>query len=333
MKAISLWQPWASLIACGAKPYETRSWAPPRKLIGQTIAIHAAKKIDREAAEFAEELVYGQHGHDLGDRLEASWGGDQCCDELMGKFGNALMPIGCVVCTARLDAAYLLGEKMDGIPAARVVRALGHETRAVAYDGFGDYAVGRWAWLLNNVRPLTPPAPARGAQGFFDLSQGWLTGGRRMTGQPVRLQLSRAPGFRLQNASRAVNGLPAIKCDRTTRWGNPWRVGAPVDLDRARCWGWKINRPDFVCIDATQARSRFAHALLWDAAIHDHVRTQLSGRNLACWCGRTEPCHVDVLLILARSTPEQIDYFHLMQDEILRIAGEELMRAAQEMSA
>src|SRR5712671_3817606 len=58
MKAISLWQPWASLIACGAKPFETRHWAPPRELIGQSIAIHAAKKIDKGAAAFAEELMY-----------------------------------------------------------------------------------------------------------------------------------------------------------------------------------------------------------------------------------------------------------------------------------
>jgi hypothetical protein len=37
MKAISL-------IACGAKPYETRVWAPPASLIGQPIAIHAATR-------------------------------------------------------------------------------------------------------------------------------------------------------------------------------------------------------------------------------------------------------------------------------------------------
>ena len=40
--AISLWNPWASLIAIGAKPFETRSWAPPAKCIGQRIAVHAA---------------------------------------------------------------------------------------------------------------------------------------------------------------------------------------------------------------------------------------------------------------------------------------------------
>ena len=41
MKAITLWQPWASLIACGAKKYETRSWATRYR---GPIAIHAAKK-------------------------------------------------------------------------------------------------------------------------------------------------------------------------------------------------------------------------------------------------------------------------------------------------
>jgi hypothetical protein len=37
MKAITVWQPWASLIAIGAKPYEFRGWQPPRAIIGQRI--------------------------------------------------------------------------------------------------------------------------------------------------------------------------------------------------------------------------------------------------------------------------------------------------------
>ena len=43
IKAISLWQPWASLIVCGAKEIETRSWST--KVRG-TVAIHAAKTKD-----------------------------------------------------------------------------------------------------------------------------------------------------------------------------------------------------------------------------------------------------------------------------------------------
>lgn len=182
MRAISLWQPWASLIACGAKPFETRSWAPPRELIGQTIAIHAAKKIDKGAAQFAEELMYGQHaegGFDLADKLAASMKGTP--DALMGLFGQALMPVGCVVCTVKLVAALQLGELAEGTarPASRVVRRISSRTMAdcftVRNDDFGDYAPGRWAWLLQDVRPLAPPAGAVGRQGFFELPQGWLT--------------------------------------------------------------------------------------------------------------------------------------------------------------
>lgn len=182
MKAISLWQPWASLIACGAKPFETRSWAPPRDLIGQTIAIHAAKKIDKGAAEFAEEICYGQHkdgGFDLAEKLDNTM--SLAPDEVMGAFRAAVMPIGVIVATARLDAAFQLGERAHGtaVPAARIVNRLVSrampECFTVRYDDFGDYAPGRWAWLLRDVKPINPPVPMKGAQGFFELPQGWLT--------------------------------------------------------------------------------------------------------------------------------------------------------------
>lgn len=49
---ISLWQPWASFIAIGVKPYETRHWRPPARFIGQRIGIHAAKR-RTERSDFA----------------------------------------------------------------------------------------------------------------------------------------------------------------------------------------------------------------------------------------------------------------------------------------
>ena len=50
MKAISLWQPWASLVADSRKRIETRSWRPPEWLVGKKLAIHATKKVDTDAA-------------------------------------------------------------------------------------------------------------------------------------------------------------------------------------------------------------------------------------------------------------------------------------------
>lgn len=46
MRALSLWQPWASLIADGRKKIETRHW--PLYYRGP-LAIHAAMKVDEDA--------------------------------------------------------------------------------------------------------------------------------------------------------------------------------------------------------------------------------------------------------------------------------------------
>src|SRR3546814_21127441 len=50
VKAISLWQPWASAIALGHKSIETRHW--PTKYRGE-LAIHAAKRFGPDEREFA----------------------------------------------------------------------------------------------------------------------------------------------------------------------------------------------------------------------------------------------------------------------------------------
>ena len=52
MKAISLWQPWASAMALGLKRNETRSW---ETLVRGPIAIHAAKGFPQYARTFASE--------------------------------------------------------------------------------------------------------------------------------------------------------------------------------------------------------------------------------------------------------------------------------------
>lgn len=75
LPAISLWQPWASFIAIGVKPYETRHWPAPRRLIGQRIAIHAAKRKPE-----AEDIVWWHR---------------------IAGFTNPL-PLGAFVCTAIL---------------------------------------------------------------------------------------------------------------------------------------------------------------------------------------------------------------------------------------
>ena len=82
----------------------------------------------------------------------------------------------------------------------------------------------------------------------------------------------------------------ARKVDRSTRWGNPFVVGTagvpdiPTAVARFR---EAIEHGDFA---NETLRAQFAR---------DHVRAELAGLDLACWCPLDGPCHADVLLEVA----------------------------------
>jgi hypothetical protein len=148
---------------------------------------------------------------------------------------------------------------------------------------------------------------------------------------PVRIQLSRAAGFNLQRHSLALNGLPAAKIDRTTNFGNPYVIGATVDATMVRRWGWNLSPHGrkTICSCAKDAVDRFEHALLWDVAIHDHVRKELGGKNLACWCTEAEPCHGGPLLFVANSKPAEIAAMHAATDKAIIDSAAEIMKRSQ----
>lgn len=75
IKALSLWQPWATLIASGVKAHETRHWSTEHR---GAIAIHAAKRLD-----FAGAPV-------------------QLCHRVLGRTWWDKCPQGAVVAVARL---------------------------------------------------------------------------------------------------------------------------------------------------------------------------------------------------------------------------------------
>lgn len=78
---------------------------------------------------------------------------------------------------------------------------------------------------------------------------------------------------------------------RPTEWGNPYRPGDPDPM--------LIG----ATIDAKAAVRMFRWACeaneLWVA----HVRAELRGQDLACWCKLDAPCHADVLLEIANGAP------------------------------
>ena len=125
---------------------------------------------------------------------------------------------------------------------------------------------------------------------------------------PVRLQLSRRRGFNLQALSQATNGLPAVKVDRSSKFGNPNRVGdkdpktgrpmtAMAAVDRFRDYLASARR------ESTEDRGGLVHHHVvenyYAAQAVDVIKRELRGKNLACWCGTAGPCHADVLLDIA----------------------------------
>ena len=129
MKALSLTQPWATLVATGAKRIETRSWST--KYTGR-IAIHASKGFPRWAKEtcFEEPFI-----------------------SLLGPH-RELLPRGAVIATATLMGCRRTED---------VAHQLDKQELAL-----GDYSEGRFAWFLGDVEPIVIPIPARGALGLWE---------------------------------------------------------------------------------------------------------------------------------------------------------------------
>lgn len=156
MKAISLWQPWASLIAAGVKTIETRSWAPPASLIGQRIAIHAAKRRVSSADVVFNELVAEELG--LSSVMCSS----------TTALRNAL-PRGAVVCTAVLDSAHRVERLRPGKSRMIAECEQGSRVLSCCVDPWGDFEPGRWLWFLRDVEVLPEPFEAVGRQRVFSV--------------------------------------------------------------------------------------------------------------------------------------------------------------------
>lgn len=136
MKAMTLYQPWASLLAKGPKKYETRSWKTKHR---GWIAIHAAKRFDRlvmtACARFNEEL-----------------------EEMGYRVGYVRPPLGAVVAIAELTQTLLCGSTPPLLIKERAPEIL----------RYGDYSEGRYAWIFSEIIPVEPAIPATGRQGLWN---------------------------------------------------------------------------------------------------------------------------------------------------------------------
>lgn len=151
MKAITLYQPYATLMAIGAKTFETRSWKT--NYTGQ-IAVHAAKTFPAWCKDlFRTEPFHSmlvQYGHET---LES-------------------LPRGVILSIHVLKRCYATPMVAGQTKLyTRGARALDKEIRIPPpwpESACGDYGPGRYAWHMPLIERLEPPQAARGKQGLWN---------------------------------------------------------------------------------------------------------------------------------------------------------------------
>ncbi len=170
MKALTLTQPWATLIAIGAKRIETRSWWTSYR---GPLAIHAGKNLAPVGGRIGLTDLCGREP--FKGALDLLW-------QPSGTFwAPESLPLGYIVAIADLVDCVRIGadwaRNVAPPPLARTIGRHLDDGTPVLWEltdqeiAFGDYTPGRFAWLLDNVRALPVPVPARGAQGLWDWNE------------------------------------------------------------------------------------------------------------------------------------------------------------------
>ena len=131
MKSLTLWEPYASLIAEGHKRYETRNWSTSYRGF---LAIHASKKWDG-ALKRETEWLAGQFA-------------------VLSNYFDRSFPLGCVLCAVELVDVHRTEDIRDELSELELA--------------VGNYADRRFAWEMKVVKVPDAPIPAKGQQGIWE---------------------------------------------------------------------------------------------------------------------------------------------------------------------
>lgn len=136
MKALTLWQPWASSIVYGPKRIENRPWRPPENLMGERFLIHAGLKWDESAVAL----------------LAAHWPQFREAEDLKIKF-----PTGAIIGRARIVGC------LSKTPADQTALDFG-KADTLERHRHDPFFFGPFGWVLEDVEAFDEPIECRGFQ-------------------------------------------------------------------------------------------------------------------------------------------------------------------------
>lgn len=171
MKAITVWEPWASLLVGGFKSCETRGWESKHR---GPLLIHAGKKWAPELAEIARREPFASALREMGISVGAN-----------GRLEGA--PLGHII--GMVDVVHVF--PTEAARTAEINHAcLGHPGGPTLFEAeerlfitrteraFGDFSPGRFAmYCVNSVR-FEKPIPLSGGMNLFDVPDELITEGR-----------------------------------------------------------------------------------------------------------------------------------------------------------
>lgn len=93
----------------------------------------------------------------------------------------------------------------------------------------------------------------------------------------------------------------AILVDRTTPWGNPYKLGVDGGLE--------------------QVAKLYIQYLIDNPSLVENIKINLKGKDLVCWCVPEQRCHAELLILLANAPDFRLDALlqgqHTLIDRIL----------------
>lgn len=155
MKALTVYQPWATLIAIRAKTIETRTRSTSYR---GPIAIHAAARRPEAWLQVGPWWIsdHGTPSYPFWMSRASDGGRD---------FEEHHLPLGCIVATCVLADV----RPIESFPGGSGFRGTVEEVTRLDHErAFGDFTPGCFAWLLDDIVQLDEPIPARGQQGLWN---------------------------------------------------------------------------------------------------------------------------------------------------------------------